>query len=243
MKCQKFILKNNLMKKKVIIIGGSGRLGSNLISNLHKKFDIINLSEKNYKNCPCKFFELDLSKIKDFKFTKYKSLFINVDTIINCVRYRSKSQNENIESFNNAIDIEIRNIYFLFEQIIKINKKLSILNISSTNSSLVSHQFFSYHLSKNLIETLTRYLSVQYLNKNIKINSLRLGIIKTNNLDKILKKNIIKKYNFNKTLPDYKKISEFISYNYITNPLLNGTNLTLDGSLSNIDQTYFTIDK
>lgn len=230
------------MKKKVIIIGGSGRLGSNLISNLYKKFDIINLSEKNYKNSPCKFLELDLFNINDFKFTKYIGLFSKVDSIINCVRYRSKSQNENIESFNKAIDIEIRNIYFLLDKIIKINKGLSVLNISSTNSNLVSQQFFSYHLSKNLIETLTRYLSVKYLNKNIKINSLRLGIIKTNNLDKILKKNIIKKYNFNITLPNYKKISEFISYNYIENPLLNGTNLTLDGSLSNIDQTYFTID-
>ena len=121
-------------------------------------------------------------------------------------------------------------------------KNISILNISSTNSKLVSHQFFSYHLSKNIIETLTKYLSIKYINYNIKINCLRLGLISTKNLSKIVKPKIIKKFNLKKSVPNYEQISRFIKKNYIEDPLLNGTTLTLDGSLTNIDQIYFNIE-
>ena len=100
-----------------------------------------------------------------------------------------------------------------------------------------------YHVSKNLIETLTKYLSIKYIKDNTKINVLRLGLISTKNLSKIVKPQIIKKFNLRSAAPNYKQISEFIKSNYIENVLLNGTIINLDGSLTNIDQIYFNFTK
>lgn len=231
------------MKKKIIIIGGSGRLGSNLINNLKKNYEIFNLSPENNNNKYVKYIKFDLSKtisIKDF----FKRNIIDADCIINCTRFRSLSKKENIKNFEKTIDIEIKNYFFFLEEYLKKKKykNISILNISSTNSVLISHQFFSYHLSKNIIETLTKYLSIKYLKYNIKINCLRLGLISTKNLSKIVKPKVIKKFKLKSSVPNYYEISKFIKKNYIEDPLLNGTTLTLDGSLTNIDQIYFNIE-
>ena len=43
-------------------------------------------------------------------------------------------------------------------------------------------------------------------------------------------------------VPNYSEISQFIKINYIDNALLNGTTISLDGSLTNIDQVYFNIN-
>ena len=231
------------MKKKIIVIGGSGRLGSNLINNLKNDYEIINLSPEKNNNLDVNYVKFDLNNDNSIKKVLNKQ-FENVNCIINCTRFRSLSKKENIENFEKTINIEIKNYFFFLEKFLKKKKykNISILNISSTNSKLISHQFFSYHLSKNIIETLTKYLSVKYINYNIKINCLRLGLISTKNLSKIVKPKIIKKFNLKKSVPNYEQISKFIKKNYIEDPLLNGTTLTLDGSLTNIDQIYFNIE-
>jgi len=231
------------MKKKIIIIGGSGKLGTNLINNLKNDYKIFNLSPEDNKSKFSEFIKFDLkddSSIKKF----FNKKINNIVCIINCTRFRSLSKNENIENFENTIKVEVKNYFFFIEEFIKKRnfKNISILNISSTNSILISHQFFSYHLSKNVIETLTKYFSIKYIKHNIKVNCLRLGLISTKSLSKIIKPKIIKKFNLQSSVPNYKQISKFIKKNYIEDALLNGTTLTLDGSLTNIDQIYFNTE-
>lgn len=231
------------MKKKVIIVGGSGRLGSNLIKNLKSNYNIINLSPEKSKTKTYKYVKFDLSNKKDIEIFFSKKIN-DIACVINCARFRSKNKKETMADFENTFNIEVKNYFFFLEELLKRNKtkKISILNISSTNATLVSHQFFSYHISKNLIETLTKYFSIKYLKFNTKINTLRLGLISTKNLDKIVKPNLIKKFNLKKTVPNYAEISNFIKINYIDNTLMNGTTISLDGSLTNIDQVYFNIN-
>lgn len=230
-------------KKKIIIIGGSGRLGTNLIKYLNNDFNIINLSPEKTKIKTYKYIKFDLNeKSVDNFFKKHHE---NVDCLINCTRFRSNNLKENISDLEKTFNIEIKNYFYFVEKLMSKNhtKKISILNISSTNAFLISQQFLSYHASKNLLETLTRYLSIKYIKFNIKVNALRLGLISTRNLNKIVKPQIIKKFNLKSSTPNYKQISEFIKINYIENPLLNGTVINLDGSLTNIDQIYFNISK
>lgn len=244
MKCRRYILKNKTnKKKKIIIIGGSGRLGTNLIKYLNNDFNIINLSPEKTKIKTYKYIKFDLNeKSVDNFFKKHHE---NVDCLINCTRFRSNNLKENISDLEKTFNIEIKNYFYFVEKLMSKNhtKKISILNISSTNAFLISQQFLSYHASKNLLETLTRYLSIKYIKFNIKVNALRLGLISTRNLNKIVKPQIIKKFNLKSSTPNYKQISEFIKINYIENPLLNGTVINLDGSLTNIDQIYFNISK
>ena len=148
----------------------------------------------------------------------------------------------NSVSFNKYIVFcEIKKYFFFLEKLLEKNiiKNISILNISSTNANLVSQQFFSYHISKNLIEIFTKYFSIKYLKYNTKINTLRLGLVSTNNLNKVVGHNSIKKFNLKRVAPNYKQISQFIKINYLDNTLVNGTLISLDGSLTNIDQIYF----
>ena len=56
------------MKKKVIIIGGSGRLGSNLIKYLNPYYNIINLSPEKGKMKTYKYIKFDLSNKKEMQF-------------------------------------------------------------------------------------------------------------------------------------------------------------------------------
>lgn len=233
-------MKNKIHKKKIIIIGGSGRLGTNLIKYLNSNYNIINLSPEKNKIKTYQYFKFDLSKKENID-SFFNETSQNVICLINCTRFRSKNIKENIYDLEDAFNIEIKNYSYFIEKLIKNNKTktISILNISSTNSFLISQQFLSYHVSKNLIETLTKYLSIKYIKNNIKINCLRLGLISTKNLSKIVNPQIIKKFNLRSTAPNYKKISEFIKLNYIENVLLNGTIINLDGSLTNIDQIYF----
>ena len=69
-----------------------------------------------------------------------------------------------------------------------------------------------------------------------------MGLISTKNINKIVKSSLVKKFNLKKTVPNYSEISQFIKINYIDNALLNGTTISLDGSLTNIDQVYFNIN-
>ncbi len=232
------------MKKKIIIIGGSGRLGSNLINNFNEDYNIINLSLERGNLNSYRFVKFDLKNRKDINLF-FKKGINDIICVINCTRVRSKNKKEKISDLENTFNIEIKNYFFFLEELLKRNKtkKISILNISSTNATLVSHQFLSYHISKNLIEALTKYFSIKYLKHNTKINVLRLGLISTKNLKKIVKPKLIKKFNLTKTVPNYSQIAKFIKLNYIENVLLNGTTTTLDGSLTNIDQIYFNIEK
>lgn len=237
-------MKNKIHKKKIIIIGGSGRLGTNLIKYLNSNYDIINLSLEKSKIKTYQYFKFDLSKKVNID-SFFNKNSCDIICLINCTRFRSNNIKENIFDLEDSFNIEIKNYFYFIDKLMKKNKtkKISILNISSTNSFLVSQQFLYYHVSKNLIETLTKYLSIKYIKDNTKINVLRLGLISTKNLSKIVKPQIIKKFNLRSAAPNYKQISEFIKSNYIENVLLNGTIINLDGSLTNIDQIYFNFTK
>jgi NAD(P)-dependent dehydrogenase (short-subunit alcohol dehydrogenase family) len=228
------------MKKKIIIIGGSGRLGLNLINNLNLDFNIINLSPTKCKPKTYQYIKFDLSNQKDID-SFFRKKINDISCVINCMRFRSKNKKETIIDFENTINIEIKKYFFFLEKLLEKNiiKNISILNISSTNANLVSQQFFSYHISKNLIEIFTKYFSIKYLKYNTKINTLRLGLVSTNNLNEVVGHNSIKKFNLKRVAPNYKQISQFIKINYLDNTLVNGTLISLDGSLTNIDQIYF----
>ncbi|MBO83536.1 MAG: enoyl-[acyl-carrier-protein] reductase FabL [Actinobacteria bacterium] len=59
----------------------------------------------------------------------------------------------------------------------------SIVNISSLGSQKVLSNYFSVGVSKAALEAITRYLSVELAPKNIKVNAISPGLIKTAALD------------------------------------------------------------
>ena len=227
-----------MKKKSIIILGGSGKLGTELNKNLkhkYKIFDFSNISSK--KN----HFHLDLSTEKNInKFFEKKIKFENLCAIINCLRTKSEKK-ENFKNFNTNCDIIIKNYYFFINKFINIYKlkNIAIINISSTNVDLISHQPFSYHYTKSVIENLTKFMALELINRKIRVNNLQLGIIRTNNLNKIINLNKIKKIIPLSIIPTHKDIANTICNCFIENQSLNGNTIKLDGLVTNIDQIYF----
>ena len=102
------------MKKKVIIVGGSGRLGSNLIKNLKSNYNIINLSPEKSKTKTYKYIKFDLSNKKDIEIFFSKKIN-DIACVINCARFRSKNKKETMEDFENTFNIEVKNYFFFLK--------------------------------------------------------------------------------------------------------------------------------
>ena len=73
------------MKKKILIFGGTGLLGTNLVYNLQKSYDIyVNFHNKKFFSKHIKYEKIINSKNIDFKEIEKKIQKINPEIIINC---------------------------------------------------------------------------------------------------------------------------------------------------------------
>ena len=74
------------MKKKILIFGGTGLLGTNLVYNLQKKFEIIlNFHNKKFFSKHIKYIKIINTKNIDIKEIEEKIQTVNPNIIINCV--------------------------------------------------------------------------------------------------------------------------------------------------------------
>mgnify|MGYP006079692937 CR=1 FL=1 len=69
-------------------------------------------------------------------------------------------------------------------------------------------------------------------------SDIRVGLIKTKNIDNILSKKSLSNIINLKKMLNYKKLVSFLETVYFENQILNGTCLTLDNSFSNFDHIY-----
>jgi len=239
-------------KKIILLIGGSGKLGVELTKYLNSKYLILIVDKQKPKSLRKNsfFFNFDLesqiitySELEKKIFLKNKNYKKNLCCVINLLRpnfklnkdfaFKTKGLNQVILNYNNLINHIVKGC----------KNSLNILDISTTNLKLISQQNFEYHYFKNSMELLTKYNSLKLVKKKVYSNSLRIGLIKTKNLSKVVSiKNLKKVYKINQ-LVNYKNICDFIDKVYIDNKVLNGTTLTLDNSLSNIDPVYFSEKK
>ena len=231
------------MKNKIIILGGSGKMGNEIIKHLKKRYTMINFSLENNKLINKKnYYNLNLGSKKNIEqFFEKKINLRYLIGIINCLRVRFDDKDDNFEVLNKTYEILIKNYFYFIDKLITKYKlkNLSIINFSSTNTELISHQSFSYHYSKSVLENLTKYMSIKYLKKNIKVNNLQIGLIKTKDLNKIINVRNLKKNLSLKNIANYKDIIMFMESALINNQILNGTTIKVDGSLTNIDQLHF----
>jgi hypothetical protein len=223
-----------MSKNTLVLIGGNGKMGNEFQKYLKNEYDII-IFDKKIQKKNSNHFQIDLEKEFDFKKSNLKKKYKNIIAIVNLLRVKELDIND-----PKYTSIFINYSKFL-EEFILYNKikKCNVINISSINTKLVSQQSYSYHFFKMNLELLTKYFSVKFLKKNILFNDLRVGLIKTKNIDKIIsKRNLSRILNIGEML-SYKKLINFIDKVYFHNSILNGTCLTLDNTLSNFDQIYF----
>ena len=201
-----------VVKKKlnIIIFGASGSIGSFLLKryfeNNHnlllfiKNKKKINDLKKKYKSSSSqiiKYETLDFSNQKEFKkkLKKYKNFFNNTNLIINTVGVQGEIKNFfnlNLKKFYNVFKINFFSQILLFKniyQFIKKNKDTLIIMFSGGGVTGQRPNFSPYVLSKIALVKLVEILSLEFNNKNIRINAISPGIIDSKMTRLILKKN------------------------------------------------------
>ena len=153
------------------IVHGISRSGSNLI-NFNSYIDHkINLEEKEEIN---------------FLMNEFKSKYSNLEILINCAgvsyQFNKKNFNDFENYFKNTMDLNFyAPLYLSYKasELMKENKKGSIINVTSIGSNLGFPENPAYISSKSALSGLTRSLSYDFAPFNIRVNNLVPGYFKT----------------------------------------------------------------
>ena len=138
------------MSNKIIILGSSGYLGSNIFNNLKRQnFDIIGIS-RNISNSTT---NLINDYFKDFK--KVLELLDSNDVIINCL---------NDDKYVNG------NTSFIEFLLSKINFKIRIIQISSL-SVYISNEKENFYNENSMLNPVSNYGKIKYIIERTIINN------------------------------------------------------------------------
>ena len=201
----------NLKNKKVLITGATGGIGNCLV----KKFDSLNAKiiatgtneeklnnlKKNFSNIQVEKFKLDQhDKIENFINSVHDKLE-GLDILINNagITLDNLSIRLTEEDWKKVLDINLTSTFLMCKSAIKkmLKKKYGkIINITSIVGHTGNLGQANYAASKAGIIAFSKSLAIEYAKKNININCVSPGFIKTEMTDKIneeFKKNLISK--------------------------------------------------
>jgi NAD(P)-dependent dehydrogenase (short-subunit alcohol dehydrogenase family) len=171
-------------KSKIIVItGGSSGIGYELAQYFSKdshRVIIIDLYKPKQIENNIFFLKFNLKNFKNLQslYKKIKNNFGEVDVLINNARGGIKKEflHEDYSNFKNTLNIILSSHFFLSQFLIK-NKKdknyLTIINISSVASKMISSESAAYHLAKSGLEQMTKYFAYNSIKKKVKVFMLK----------------------------------------------------------------------
>ena len=192
---------NDLKSKNIIVTGASGGIGNSIIKRLTDFGANVLASGTNSEKL-----ELLKSKFKDIKILKFdisqtekieefiekasSELGGNLDCIVNNagVTQDNLAIRMTLDEWKKVIDINLTSTFLLSKFAIKKmlkNKSGKIVNITSVVGHTGNLGQANYTASKAGIVAMSKSLSIEYAKKNININCISPGFIKTAMTDKI----------------------------------------------------------
>jgi len=190
----------NLKDKKVLITGATGGIGFKLVRKFNElgcQILATGTNEEKLENLKKKFKDI---KIKKFKLDEHSKIegFINecftdlngLDVLINNAGVTSDNISIRLseENWKKVIDINLTSTFlmckFSIKKMLKI-KKGKIINITSIVGHTGNLGQANYAASKAGIIGFSKSLAIEYAKKNININCISPGFIKTEMTDKI----------------------------------------------------------
>ena len=191
----------DLKGKNVIVTGASGGIGNSIIKKLSfaganilasgtriEKLDEIKDKFENIKTL--KFDIAQSDKIEDFIDNATKQLGGNLDCIVNNagVTQDNLAIRMSLEEWQKVININLTSTFLMSKSAIKKmlkNKSGSIVNITSVVGHTGNLGQANYTASKAGIIAMSKSLAIEYGKKNININCISPGYIKTAMTDKL----------------------------------------------------------
>ena len=175
------------MSKEVLVIGGSGDIGSSIVEKFSEEHVVKSTSRE----------ELDLSS--DSSVDSFLSLNNKIfDHVIFCAAENNLCNfgDEEYANIEKSIKINLLSFIKILHSLIKSNSISSggsIIIISSLYANFGRHKRFSYSVSKHALSGIVKNLAIELSERKIRVNSVSPGFIDTNLTRKNLKKDEIKK--------------------------------------------------
>ena len=190
----------NLKNKKVIITGATGGIGHSLVKKFSEKGSIVlatGTNEEKLKKLKGEFNNIEIEK---FKLEEHKNIeaFIEtankklngLDILVNNAGITSDNLSIRLteENWKKVLDINLTATFlmckFTIKKMLK-NKYGKIINITSIVGHTGNLGQANYSASKAGIVAFSKSLAIEYAKKNININCVSPGFIKTEMTDKI----------------------------------------------------------
>jgi len=189
-----------LKDKKILITGATGGIGHSLVKKFYELGSIVlatgtneeklNNLKNEFKNIKTKSFKLDQHlEIEKFIDTCHSELS-GIDVLINNAGITLDNLSIRLaeENWKKVIDINLTSTFLMCKQTIKKmlkNKQGKIINITSIVAHTCNIGQANYAASKAGIIGFSKSLAIEYAKKNINVNCISPGFIKTDMTDKI----------------------------------------------------------
>ena len=192
---------SDLKEKNIIVTGASGGIGNSIIKKLSEaganilasgtRVEKLNELKKNFEKI--KILKFDISqqnKIEEFIENSTKELGGTLDCIINNagITQDNLAIRMSLEEWQKVIDINLTSTFlmskFAIKKMLK-NKSGKIVNITSVVGHTGNLGQANYTASKAGIIAMSKSLAVEYAKKNINVNCISPGFIKTAMTEKI----------------------------------------------------------
>ena len=190
----------NLKNKKILITGATGGIGGSLVekfSNLGSKIIASGTNEEKLNNLKKKFNNIDIEKFKLDDHDKIEEFVDRVDKKLEGIEILINNAGitlDNLsirlsqENWKKVLDINLTSSFLMCKYSIKkmLKKKYGkIINITSIVGHTGNLGQANYAASKAGIVAFSKSLAIEYAKKNININCVSPGFIKTEMTDKI----------------------------------------------------------
>tara|TARA_B100001057_G_scaffold322237_1_gene322425 strand:- start:181 stop:918 length:738 start_codon:yes stop_codon:yes gene_type:complete len=192
---------NDLKDKNIIVTGASGGIGNSIIKKLYEaganilasgtKIEKLDQLKKKFEKINIMSFDISQnSKIEEFIDNATNELGGNLDCIINNagITQDNLAIRMSLDEWKKVIDINLTSTFlmskFAIKKMLK-NRSGKIVNITSVVGHTGNLGQSNYTASKAGIIAMSKSLAIEYAKKNININCISPGFIKTAMTDKI----------------------------------------------------------
>ena len=192
---------SNLEKKNIIVTGASGGIGNAIIKKLYKaganilasgtRIEKLEELKKNFERIKILKFDISQSdKIEEFIENATSELGGSLDGIVNNagITQDNLAIRMSLDEWQKVININLTSTFlmskFAIKKMLK-NKSGKIVNITSVVGHTGNLGQANYTASKAGIVAMSKTLAIEYAKKNININCISPGFIKTDMTDKI----------------------------------------------------------
>ena len=192
---------NNLKENNIIVTGATGGIGNSIIKKLYDaganilatgtKSEKLEELKKKFQNI--KVLKFDISQIdnlENFIEDATKQLGGKLDSLVNNagITQDNLAIRMSLEEWKKVIDVNLTSTFliskFAIKKMLK-NKKGKIINITSVVGHTGNLGQANYTASKAGIVAMSKSLAIEYAKKNINVNCISPGFIKTAMTDKI----------------------------------------------------------